>query len=68
ANNIDASILKNFSITETVKLQFRCEFFNFFNHVTFNGPDIGPTNSNFGRITGQANLPRSTQLALKLSW
>ncbi len=68
ANNIDASILKNFDITEGVRLQFRCEFFNFFNHVTFNGPDLGPTNSNFGRITSQANLPRSTQMALRLTW
>jgi hypothetical protein len=68
ANNIDASILKNFSLTEAVKLQFRCEFFNFFNHVTFSGPNLAPTNSNFGRITGQANLPRSTQMALRLTW
>jgi hypothetical protein len=67
-NNVDASILKNFDIRETVRLQFRTEFFNFFNHVTFNGPNLDPTNSNFARITGQANLPRTTQMALKLTW
>ncbi len=67
-NNVDASILKNFDITESVRLQFRTEFFNFFNHVTFNGPNLDPTNSNFARITGQSNLPRTTQMALKLTW
>jgi len=68
ANNVDASILKNFDITERVRLQFRTEFFNFFNHVTFSGPNLDPANSNFARITAQSNLPRSTQMALKLTW
>jgi len=32
----------------------------------FNGPELNPTNRNFGRITSAANLPRMYQLALRL--
>jgi hypothetical protein len=62
----DLSVLKNFSIKETVRLQFRCEFLNAFNHAQFSDPERNPTNSNFGKITGQTNLARNIQFALKL--
>ncbi|MEP7361819.1 MAG: carboxypeptidase regulatory-like domain-containing protein [Acidobacteriota bacterium] len=66
--NIDLSVVKSIPIVERVKLQFRAETFNLFNHAIFNGPDMGPTSSNFGRITSQSNLPRTTQLALRLTF
>jgi hypothetical protein len=62
----DLSLLKNFKITETMRLQFRSEFLNAFNHPQFSDPDRTPTNSNFGRSTSQTNLPRNIQFALKL--
>jgi hypothetical protein len=62
----DLSVIKAFQITESMKLQFRTEFLNAFNHPQFNDPDRTPTNSNFGRSTGQGNLPRNIQFALKL--
>ncbi|MBI3209531.1 MAG: carboxypeptidase regulatory-like domain-containing protein [Candidatus Solibacter usitatus] len=62
----DLSVIKAFQITETMKVQFRTEFLNAFNHPQFNDPDRTPTNSNFGRSTGQGNLPRNIQFALKL--
>lgn len=68
ASNLDASIIKNTSITEGIKLQYRCEVFNVTNHPTFNGPELSPTNTNFGRITSQANLARIVQMALRLVW
>ena len=68
ANNLDFSAIKNTAITERVNLQFRCEFFNFLNHPSFNPPNVSPTSTDFGRITSQANLARSTQLALRLVW
>jgi len=37
--NVDASLFKNFAITEGVKLQFRGEFFNVFNTPQFNVPN-----------------------------
>jgi hypothetical protein len=35
----DMSFFKNNRITESVNLQFRAEFFNIFNHASFNGID-----------------------------
>jgi hypothetical protein len=67
-NNLDFSAIKNTALTERVNLQFRCEFFNFLNHPSFNAPNLSPTSSDFGRITSQANLARSTQMALRLVW
>ena len=36
--NFDMGIIKKFSITERVKLDFRTEFFNVFNHPNFENP------------------------------
>ena len=69
SNTIDASLLKNTKLTESVRLQFRVEFFNLFNHPAFNSPDLNPTSSTFGRITSQANdIGRVGQLGLRLIW
>jgi hypothetical protein len=67
-NNVDFSALKNFRIVERISLQLRCEFFNLFNHPLFNAPNLTPTSSSFGLLTSQSNLPRRTQLGLKLVW
>jgi len=58
--------MKNFAIVEGVRLQFRAEFLNAFNHALFNTQNLDPTNSNFTRITSQGNRPRDVQLGLKL--
>ncbi len=62
----DLSVLKNFRVIEGVRLQFRAEFLNAFNHALFNTPNRDPTNSNFTKITSQGNRPRDVQLGLKL--
>lgn len=67
-NNMDFSSIKNNAIGERINLQFRCEFFNFMNHASFNPPTVNPTSGAFGTITSQANLSRSTQLPLRLVW
>ncbi len=67
-NNMDFSLVKNNAITERINLQFRAEFFNFMNHPSFNPPNQTPTSLAFATITSQANLARSTQLALRLVW
>ena len=67
-NNFDASILKDIPLKERIKLQFRTELFNVLNHVQFDMPNTGPTSSSFGKITRQYNLPRTVQMALKLTW
>lgn len=48
-NNFDAAILKNFSITERVKLQFRAEAINALNHPNFDGIVTDVRSGNFGR-------------------
>lgn len=66
--NIDFSILKHFTLVERVRLQLRAEAFNLFNHAIFGGPNTSATNRNFGKITSQSNLPRTVQLALRLTF
>lgn len=39
--NIDASLFKNFSVTERLRVQFRAEFFNLFNTPQFGRPNSG---------------------------
>ncbi|HYO81014.1 MAG TPA: TonB-dependent receptor, partial [Bryobacteraceae bacterium] len=67
-NNLDASVIKNIPIVERLQMQFRAEMFNALNRTQFNGPELNPTNQNFGRITSASNLPRALQLALRLRW
>ena len=67
-NNVDASIIKNTRIRERFALQFRTEFFNAFNHPVFNAPQLSPTNSAFGTISGVYNLERHIQMALRLTF
>ena len=62
----DLSLIKNFAITEKVKFQLRGEFLNAFNHPQFADPNTDPTSSDFGRTTGQNNLPRNVQIGLKV--
>jgi hypothetical protein len=59
--------LKNFGIWESLHLQFRAEFFNFFNHTNFENPVTVTSNANFGQILS-ANPSRVIQGALKLMW
>jgi len=68
-NNLDASILKNFHLTESAYLQLRFETFNTLNHPVFASPNVSSaTASNFGYITATyANsLPRQVQLGGRL--
>jgi hypothetical protein len=65
--NFDFSLVKQFRpLTETMRLQFRAEFFNAFNTPQFSNPDTNVSNSSFGQITGTSVNPRIIQLALKL--
>jgi len=63
-SDVDLSLHKDFSFTERIKLQFRADFINAFNHVQFNAPNV-TIGSTMGQITS-AQPPRNIQLALKL--
>jgi len=48
----DASLFKNFTLTERVKMQFRAEGFNILNHPQYPNPDANVNDgANFGVIT-----------------
>lgn len=66
--NLDFSVVKNFPIKETMRLQFRGEAFNLTNTPVFGLPNTTVGNPGFGVIGSQSNQPRNLQLALKLIW
>src|SRR5262249_46237943 len=72
-NIVDFSLLKNIPLNEHHRLQFRAEFFNFFNNTNFDFPErictatvtgSSCTGGTFGRITA-ARDPRILQFGLK---
>ncbi len=65
-NEFDLSVIKNTSIKERVRLQFRAEFINAFNHPQFSAPNTTPTSSAFGTVTGEWSWARVIQFGLKL--
>jgi len=67
-NNWDVSLAKKFTIREEMKLAFRAEAFNLFNHTLFQNPNMTPSSSNFGKVAGVSNAPRYLQLGLKLTF
>jgi hypothetical protein len=64
--NIDASVFRRFPFLESRALEFRAESFNTPNTVILGQPNGSLTDSNFGKITGTGNSPRTLQFALKL--
>ena len=78
--NWDTALEKNWKFGESMRVQFRFETFNTFNHPNFYAPEAGATayqgcdpnggtgcTSNFGTIT-QTFAPRNVQWAGKFYW
>jgi hypothetical protein len=65
--NWDFSMLKDFTITEDVRMQFRFEAFHFTNTPRFENAGNVVGTGNFGRITG-AGTPRNLQFGIKFIW
>jgi len=74
-NNVDFSVYKNFSVPwfggnlsgRESAVQFRAEFFNFFNHTQFAGLDTTFGDPAFGSAVS-ARAPREVQFGLKFLW
>jgi hypothetical protein len=65
--NFDIGLIKNIRIGENKLVQFRAEFFNAFNNVNFDPPDMVFGVQTFGRISS-AGLSREIQFGLKVQF
>jgi hypothetical protein len=72
---LDFSVLKNTTISERVRLQFRAEAFNVLNHADFGTPNTivyssatSVPNPTAGQITSTSTTSRQIQFGLKLLW
>jgi hypothetical protein len=61
-------VFRNFRVKESMRLQFRAEFFNTLNHTVLGNPNTTLSSSNFGRILSTATPPRVGEMGLKLSF
>jgi Carboxypeptidase regulatory-like domain/TonB-dependent Receptor Plug Domain len=66
--NTDFSAIKNFTLSERMRLEFRGEIFNLFNHTQLGQPASDLNSAGFGAITFTVNNPRLVQFALKLNF
>ena len=73
-SNTDFSVIKNTSLGEKFKLQFRAEFFDVFNHANFGPPGVVMGTPSFGQITstrfptGESGSSRQIQFAVKFGF
>jgi hypothetical protein len=73
---IDTALQKEFAVTERIKLKFRAEAFNLFNHPAYDVPASSWTETGkFGQITGILNggavgtgTPRRMQFVLRIEY
>lgn len=72
-SNTDFSVIKNTNIGEKLRMQFRAEFFDLFNHANFGPPGTVVGTPAFGQITstrfptGESGSSRQIQFAVKIS-
>jgi hypothetical protein len=63
--NVDFSLFKRFSVTDSQTLEFRAEAFNLLNSVYFDLPSTAIDTATGGRVTGTSNSARTLQFGLK---
>jgi hypothetical protein len=68
--NVDGGVFKNFYLLpeEKLKMQFRWELYNAFNHNSFGLPNANIASPSFGQITTSASVAREMQFALRLQF
>jgi hypothetical protein len=66
-NNWNLAFHKDTQLNERLNLQFRADFFNFFNHAQFATPS-GILSGTFGQVTQTSQLPRTGQMSVKLNF
>jgi len=66
-SNTDFTLMKEIAIREPLRIQLRSEFFNAFNQVNFDQPNVQVSSASFGQIRS-AQPGRVIQLAVKILW
>ena len=72
--NVDLSVTKNFSITESIRARLRAEAFNALNHPNFNipsgrnGRSIDRHSGLLGEVTSTRGTERVMQFSFRLEW
>jgi len=64
----DFGINKAIPINERISADFRGEMFNAFNRHSFNKPDSGIQDANFGQVTSTLLGPRNVQFMLRVTF
>jgi hypothetical protein len=70
-NIANLSLFKEFPMSkfrEAMRLEYRLEAFNAFNHPHFCAPDTTVNSPSFGQIFGLCSSPREFQMGLKFYW
>lgn len=65
---LDMSFVKRLPLAGRVRAQIHVEVYNATNFAWFTNPNLDPTSSNFGKVTGTRNLPREIQLGAKIAF
>jgi hypothetical protein len=65
--DFDTALYKDFPIFEQMKMQFRAEAFNVFNHTNFNGVTTTFGSGSFGQVTSALD-PRIMELSLRFQF
>jgi hypothetical protein len=64
----DISAVKNFSIGDKWRVQFRAEAMNALNHSNLAAPNTDPTSTLFGKVSSTVGFPRYIHFGLKVSY
>jgi hypothetical protein len=65
---LDFAVVRDFSLTEKMKFQFRGEFFNALNHTNLGTPDRFVNTPQFGTISETTTPGREIQLSARISF
>jgi hypothetical protein len=67
--NWNLSLKKAFPIAAGIGAEFTADAYNFINHPNWAGPNLNPTSSQFGEVTGKTTSnPRTLQVGLHITY
>jgi hypothetical protein len=67
-NNWDIRIFRKFNLYERLNASVSVDLLNAANRVQYSAPNVTPSSTSFGQLTGQANGPRQIQFNLRVDF